>query len=402
MHNLNEKRVLLGVSGGIAAYKSADLVRRLREVGADVRVVMSSGAQAFVTPLTFQATSGNPVHTALLDESAEAGMGHIELARWAELILVAPASANRIAALATGMADDLLSTLCLASDAPLFVAPAMNQAMWNHIAVQDNISTLKKRGVHILGPGEGDQACGDVGAGRMLEPLQLREALLEYYGSNDRTLLDGVSVLITAGPTREAIDPVRYISNHSSGKMGFAIADAAQRAGAKVTLIAGPVSLGTPPGVERIDVSSALDMHSAVMSRVGQANIFIAVAAVADYRAREMHDNKIKKSSETLTIELERNPDILADVAAEPDGPLTVGFAAETRDVESYARGKLQKKNIDMIAANHVGIEGSGFSSDHNSLIVLSKDGSKTELPHSTKTALANQLIALIASNYKK
>ena len=402
MSSIKQKRILVCVSGGIAAYKSPDLVRRLRDAGAEVRVVMSAGAQAFVTPLTFQATSGNPVHTELLDEAAEAGMGHIELARWADAVLIAPASANRIAALAQGFADDLLSTVCLASSAPLFIAPAMNQAMWKHPAVQENIAKLGARGATMLGPGEGDQACGDVGAGRMLEPMQLRDALQDYFSVDSTKALAGIRVVITAGPTQEALDPVRYISNHSSGKMGFAIAEAAQAAGADVTLVAGPVNQSTPENINRVDVISAKEMHTAVMSQMEETNIFIGVAAVADYRASDVQENKIKKSSDTMTISLERNPDILADVAARENKPFTVGFAAETQDVEHYATDKLKRKKLDLIAANHVGIEGSGFASDNNSLTVFSANGDKENLSHAPKKILARQLVELIAKHYKE
>lgn len=392
-------RILLGVSGGIAAYKSPDLVRRLRDIGAEVRVVMTPAAQAFVTPLTFQATSGHPVHSELLDAAAEAGMGHIELARWADAVLIAPASANRIAALAQGFADDLLSTVCLASDAPLFIAPAMNQAMWKHPAVQENIAILRRRGAIILGPGEGGQACGDTGAGRMLEPIALRDALRDQLHAPHSNALCNKRVLLSAGPTREALDPVRYLSNHSSGKMGFALAAAAQRAGASVTLIAGPVQQDTPANVERIDVVSAQDMHAAVMQHAASADIFISVAAVADYRVREPQPEKIKKSQHNMVLALTRNPDILAGVAALDNKPFCVGFAAETHRVEDYAAEKMQRKNLDMIAANQVGVVGGGFASDNNSLLVLARDGSRAVLADAPKTRIAAQLIELIAKH---
>ncbi|MCB1821688.1 MAG: bifunctional phosphopantothenoylcysteine decarboxylase/phosphopantothenate--cysteine ligase CoaBC, partial [Candidatus Competibacteraceae bacterium] len=390
---LDNTRILLGVTGGIAAYKSADLTRRLGEAGADVQIAMTPAATAFVAPLTFQALSGRPVRTELLDVNAEAGMGHIELARWADLILIAPATADFLARLAHGMANDLLSTLCLATDRPLAVAPAMNRLMWRNVATQDNCRLLARRGVKIWGPGSGEQACGEVGVGRMLEPLELRNLVVELLGGKEtgaqwqpapsdsppltaETLapydLQGLTVLLTAGPTREALDPVRFISNRSTGKMGFAVAAAAAMAGAQVILVSGPVHLSTPSGVERVDVESALEMHEAVMNRVRQADIFIATAAVADYRAAQMAEQKIKKTDETLTLELARNPDILAEVAAlRSHRPFTVGFAAETHDVLRYAEDKRRRKNLDLIAANQVGIAGRGFESEQNALHVL-------------------------------
>ncbi len=401
MRELEHKHILLGVTGGIAAYKSPGLVRRLRDAGAEVRVVLTPGAGEFVTALTFQATSGNPVHKVLLDETAEAGMGHIELARWADIILIAPATANSLAVLAHGFADDLLGTVCIASDAPLFIAPAMNAVMWKNSAVQDNLDVLRKRGVVILGPGEGDQACGETGAGRMLEPIELRDALIRHLQPPRSRSLDNVRVLLTAGPTREALDPVRYLSNHSSGKMGFALAGAAQRSGAKVTLIAGPVQRESPDEVERIDVTSAREMHAAVLDRIAEADVFIGVAAVADYRASQVQPEKIKKSSPRLSIELERNPDILADVASLKNKPYTVGFAAETENVERHAVEKLRSKNLDMIAANRVGVEGSGFASDDNSLTVLTRDGEKHSLANAPKARIAELLVELIAQRYK-
>ena len=419
---LDKKRVLLGVTGGIAAYKSADLVRRLREVGAEVQVAMTPAATAFVAPLTFQAVSGHPVHTELLDANAEAGMGHIELARWADLILVAPATADFIARLAHGMANDLLSTLCLATDQPIAVAPAMNRLMWQNVATQDNCRLLARRGVKIWGPGVGEQACGEIGAGRMLEPVELCNLVVEQLGVQHDTAefrsespvaplspitpltpydLQGSTVLLTAGPTREALDPVRFISNRSTGKMGFAVAEAAAAAGARVFLVSGPVTLKTPSGVERIDVESALEMHEAVMERARQADIFIATAAVADYRAAHFAEQKIKKTRDALTLELVRNPDILADVAAlRSHRPFTVGFAAETHDVLQYAEDKRRRKNLDMIAANQVGVEGSGFESEQNELHVLWEGGERV-LPLADKTLLGQQLIALIAERYQ-
>ncbi len=412
-------RILLGVTGGIAAYKSADLVRRLRESGAAVQVAMTPAATAFVAPLTFQAVSGHPVRTELLDASAEAGMGHIELARWANLILIAPATADFLARLAHGMANDLLSTLCLATDQPIAVAPAMNRLMWQNAATQDNCRLLARRGVNIWGPGTGEQACGEIGAGRMLEPVELRNLVVELLGAKGggaelRTELatssawplaphdlQGLTVLLTAGPTREPLDPVRFISNRSTGRMGFAVAEAAAMAGARVVLVSGPVNLKTPSGVERIDVESALEMHEAVMQRVRDASIFIATAAVADYRAAQSAEQKIKKTHDTLTLELIRNPDILAEVAAlRSHRPFTVGFAAETHDVLRYAEDKRRRKNLDLIAANQVGIPGSGFESAQNELHVLWEGGERI-LPLADKTLLGQQLIALIAERYR-
>jgi phosphopantothenoylcysteine decarboxylase / phosphopantothenate---cysteine ligase len=391
------KRILLGVTGGIAAYKSPDLVRRLREQGAEVQVVMTAAAREFVTPTTFQAVSGRAVRTDLWDAAAEAAMGHIELARWAELVLVAPASADFLARLANGFADDLLSTLCLATESPVAVAPAMNRVMWANPATRANVATLVQRGVQILGPGEGDQACGEVGAGRMLEPLDLvdRASLLLRGGS---ALLRGRRVLITAGPTRERIDPVRFISNRSSGKMGFAVAQAAREAGADVVLVSGPVSLPTPAGVRRIDVESAADMLNAVLGEVDGIDIFISTAAVADYRPAVAAEQKIKKTTDHMDLSMERTPDVLATVAARPNRPFVVGFAAETESVEQHARGKLLKKNLDMIAANEVGHD-KAFDCEDNQLLVLWRAG-RRELAKASKVTLARQLMALIAESY--
>lgn len=419
---LTKKRILLGVTGGIAAYKSADLVRRLREIGAEIQVAMTPAATAFVAPLTFQAVSGRPVHTELLDANAEAGMGHIELARWADLILIAPATADFLARLAHGMANDLLSTLCLATDQPIAVAPAMNRLMWQNIVTQDNCRLLARRGVKIWGPGVGEQACGEIGAGRMLEPVELCNHVVAQIGARDDAAelqaelpiversptspltphdLQGLTVLLTAGPTREALDPVRFISNRSTGRMGFAVAEAAAAAGARVVLISGPVTLKTPAGVERIDVESAVEMREAVMERAHQANIFIATAAVADYRAANPAEQKIKKTRDALTLELVRNPDILAEVAAlRSHRPFTVGFAAETHDVLRYAEDKRRRKNLDMIAANQVGVAGSGFESEQNELHVLWEGGERV-LPLADKTLLGQQLMALIAERYR-
>jgi phosphopantothenoylcysteine decarboxylase/phosphopantothenate--cysteine ligase len=397
MAELGGKRVVLGVSGGIAAYKSPDLVRRLRERGAEVQVVMTDAATHFVTPLTFQAVSGRPVRTDLWDTEAEAAMGHIELARWADLILVAPATADLIARLAAGMADTLLTTLCLASEAPVVLAPAMNRVMWAKPATRDNVERLVARGVTFLGPGEGDQACGETGAGRMLEPTDIVDALPAAPAVGP---LAGRHVVVTAGPTREAIDPVRYLTNRSSGKMGFAVARAARRAGARVTLIAGPVSLPTPPGIERVDVESAAQMDAATGEAVAGADVFIASAAVADYRPTDPAERKIKKTEASLSIDLTRTPDVLAGVAAREDRPFTVGFAAETNDVEANARKKLEGKGLDMIAANRVG-EGVGFDCDDNELQVI-WPGGESRLGPADKGVLADALIALIAGRLEE
>ncbi|MDP4535225.1 bifunctional phosphopantothenoylcysteine decarboxylase/phosphopantothenate--cysteine ligase CoaBC [Alkalimonas collagenimarina] len=396
-HSLASQRILLGISGGIAAYKSADLIRRLKERGADVRVILTEGGSHFITPLTLQALSGNPVSTSLLDPAAEAAMGHIELAKWASSILIAPASADLIARLAHGLANDLLTTCVLASAAPLFIAPAMNQQMYKNSATQQNIATLKERKYHILGPASGEQACGDVGAGRMLEPLELVSALEQANTSPLAGNWQGKRVLITAGPTREAIDPVRYLSNHSSGKMGFALAAAAAAAGAKVQLIAGPVALATPEGVERIDVQSAQQMHAAVMSHASSADVFIGCAAVADYRVAEVAEQKMKKTKQDeLQLTLVKNPDIIADVAAlQYQRPFTVGFAAETQDVARYAKDKLSRKKLDLICANDVANPAQGFNSEQNAIVAY-WPGGELSLPLQPKTHLALAILQLI------
>ncbi|MBS0612927.1 MAG: bifunctional phosphopantothenoylcysteine decarboxylase/phosphopantothenate--cysteine ligase CoaBC [Proteobacteria bacterium] len=389
-----KKRVLLGVTGGIAAYKSPDLVRRLIERGAEVQVVMSSGAQHFVSPTVFQAVSGHPVRNDLWDTAAEAAMGHIELARWAEVILIAPATADCLARLAQGRADDLLTTLCLASEAPLVVAPAMNRVMWANKATQANVATLLSRGVRVLGPGVGDQACGETGAGRMLEPVDIADRLLSPPAHAN--LLAGLNVMITAGPTREPIDPVRYLTNRSSGKMGFAVAAAAHEAGARVTLVSGPVSLPTPAAaITRIDVQSARDMHAAVHRHIAATDIFIAAAAVADFQPAQTASEKIKKDGKPLALQLEPAPDIIKSVADLAKRPFVVGFAAETNDVEQNARSKLKRKRLDMIAANHVG-EGIAFDCEDNALTVI-WPGGKTEITRGPKLDVARELIALIA-----
>lgn len=396
MTRLTNKRVLLGVTGSIAAYKSAELVRRLVEAGADVQVVMTRSAQSFVTPLTLQTLSGRPVRSELMDVEAESTMGHIALARWADVILVAPASADFLARLVQGKADDLLAALCLASAAPLAVAPAMNRQMWSNPATGDNLQVLKQRNVMILGPGVGDQACGEHGPGRMLEPQQLVTHIEALF---DRGELAGLQVLVTAGPTREAIDPVRFISNRSSGKMGFAVAAAAAEAGARVTLIAGPVSLPTPERVTRIDVENAEQMLHQVKARLNGCDIFIAAAAVADYRPLEVATDKIKKHSEQMTLSLERTTDILAHVAGTSPAPFCVGFAAETRDLVDNARAKLINKRLDLIAANQVGADSGGFDADENALTLIGPKAVQ-ELPLAPKTKLARQLIETIAERY--
>ncbi|WP_448565820.1 bifunctional phosphopantothenoylcysteine decarboxylase/phosphopantothenate--cysteine ligase CoaBC [Thalassotalea ganghwensis] len=398
MKTLEGKNIVLGISAGIAAYKTPELIRRLKEHGADVRVVMTEGAKAFITPLTLQAVSSNPVSDSLLDTDAELAMGHIELAKWADLILIAPATADLIARLNVGMANDLLSTICLASAAPIAIAPAMNQQMWHAPVTQNNISELAQRGFHIWGPGQGEQACGDIGLGRMLDVPDLVSLTLSHFQPQ---YLNNQHWLITAGPTREAIDPVRYISNHSSGKMGYAIAQAAVNAGAKVTLISGPVNIAAPAGSELIAVESAEQMHQTVMENVNKAHVFISCAAVADYKISTIADQKIKKSAETMTLQLVKNPDIVADVAAKTPKPFTVGFAAETQDVEHYAKDKLKRKKLDLIAANNVATPGQGFNSENNALTVFSAN-EKFELPLANKAQIAQELVKLIAIEVSK
>ncbi|MFD1007898.1 bifunctional phosphopantothenoylcysteine decarboxylase/phosphopantothenate--cysteine ligase CoaBC [Oceanisphaera ostreae] len=405
--SLTGKRILIGISGGIAAYKSAELVRRLKERHAEVRVVMTESAKAFITPLTLQAVSGEPVSDALLDPAAEAGMGHIELAKWADLILIAPASANTLAKLTAGLADNLLTTLCLATPALVAVAPAMNQQMYRHPATQHNLTLLAQRHTLVWGPALGAQACGDTGLGRMLEPMELVALIEQHFtplsppaAQPKAQLLAGVKLMLTAGPTREALDPVRFISNHSSGKMGFALAAAAKQLGADVTLVSGPVTLITPVGVTRVNVESAAQMHAAVMQEIAQQHIFIACAAVADYAPKVVSEHKIKKTQrDEMIIELTKNPDIVAEVAALTSKPFTVGFAAETQDLAHYAQDKLKRKKLDMIAANNVAALGQGFNSDNNALTVFWPNG-HTELPLADKHQLATHLITLIAEKY--
>jgi phosphopantothenoylcysteine decarboxylase/phosphopantothenate--cysteine ligase len=387
------KRILLGVSGGIAAYKAAELVRLLRKDGAEVRVAMTRAAAQFVTPLTFQALSGNPVHTDLLDAESENAMDHISLARWADRMVIAPATANLIAKLSHGLADDLLTTLYLAATCPVYVAPAMNQAMWGKPVTQENVAALQRHGVRLIGPAQGEQACGETGFGRMSEPQAICNALL---GDPAERSLQGMKVLISAGPTREPLDPVRYITNRSSGKMGYALAEAAREMGASVILVSGPTQLPPPAQVDLVRVETAAEMYAAVIARAEAADIYIGAAAVADYTPVEAQPEKIKKQGDTTTLVLSKTRDILAEVAALEKRPFTVGFAAETADLEAYALDKLARKNLDMIAANWVGQAEGGFDSDRNALEVFWKGGRKT-LAMTDKKCLADRLTALIA-----
>ena len=392
MQLLQNKNIVLGISGGIAAYKTPELIRRLTDQGANVRAVLTSSAKEFVTPLSLQAVSGYPVADNLLDPAAELAMGHIELAKWADLVLIAPATANTISKITHGLADNLLTTICLATAAPVAIAPAMNQQMWHSDVTQQNVAQLKNRDLHIWGPAAGEQACGDVGYGRMLDVPELVEHCYQFY---QKKSISGQHWVITAGPTQEAIDPVRYISNHSSGKMGYAIAQAAIDAGAKVTLISGPVSIASPKGVELIQVKSAEDMHQQAITLAPNADTFVACAAVADYKIADVATQKIKKSADTMQINLVKNPDIVADVAALANRPFTVGFAAETQEVEQYALGKLKKKNLDLIAANDVSLQGQGFNSDDNALIVYSSNGA-VPIALASKKEVAQQLVQVI------
>ena len=390
--------IVLGITGGIAAYKAPDLVRRLRERGGDVQIVMTASAEEFVTGTALQAVSGRPIRSNLWDKEAEAAMSHIELARWADVVLIAPATAEVMARIVSGGAPDLLTTICLATEAPLAVAPAMNHVMWSNPATQANRKVLEERGIHILGPGVGSQACGETGAGRMLDPDTIAAAVFDLAVGKGEGLLTGRKVVITAGPTREPIDPVRYITNRSSGKMGYAMARAAAAQGAEVVLISGPVNLPEPPGIEVHNVLSAQDMYDATHTFVGEADIFIAAAAVADYRPAELKEQKIKKNEESMSIDLVRCPDILASVAALAIGPFTVGFAAETEKVDDYARSKLEKKNLDMIIANRVGHD-RGFDTDDNSVNVIWTDGEQ-RFPEARKSELARDLVELIARRF--
>lgn len=402
MADLNEHngpKILLGVTGGIAAYKSPELVRRLIDRGAQVQVVMTRSAEAFVSPVTFQAVSARRVRGDLWDEAAEAAMGHIELARWADLILVAPATAHCMGSLAGGLAGDLLTTICMATEAPIILAPAMNHVMWSNQAVQENLELLQKRGIRFVGPMAGDQACGEQGPGRMMEPDDIVRVVFEEPAVLVSESLKGLRTVITAGPTREPIDPVRYITNRSSGKMGFALAAAARQAGADVVLVSGPVSLPTPPGVERVDIETAEEMYDAVHARIADTDLFIACAAVSDYRPRAPSDRKIKRSAGELTLELTCSLDTLTSVAKLANGPFTVGFAAETEDVSRHAREKLIRKGLDMIAANQVGPD-CGFDLETNSLTVLWK-GDEVQLDQTTKPILARRLVEIIAERYR-
>lgn len=396
MSSLQNTNILLGVTGGIAAYKTPDLVRKLKAKGANVRVVLTESAKAFVSPLSLQAVSTYPVSDDLLDPAAEAAMGHIELARWADILLIAPATANTIAKLAHGLADDLLTTLCLATTAPVFLAPAMNQQMWKAPATQENLNILSCRGVEFIGPDQGDQACGDIGPGRMMEPIDIANTLNEWQAS---PLFAGKKIVITAGPTREHIDPVRYMSNHSSGKMGFAIADAAVKMGAEVCLVTGPVNIALPKGVSVHKITTAEEMLNAVMADISDCDIFIGCAAVADYKPTQAVDHKIKKSNIELTLTFVRNPDILASVAALEKAPFTVGFAAETQNVAQYAKDKLARKKLDMIAANDVSQKDIGFNSEENALTVYWQDGEKP-LAKSNKRQIAIKLLETVAERY--
>lgn len=401
MQRLYQKRIIIGIGGGIAAYKSAELVRRLRDLGADVHVVMTRGAREFITPLTLQALSGNPVHIDLLDPKAEAAMGHIELARWADLVLVAPCTADLMSRLVQGSANDLLTTLVLATDAPVALAPAMNQAMWADPATQANARILSERGFILFGPGSGAQACGDIGYGRMLEPDALAHSAADVF---QHQALTGKHVLITAGPTREDIDPVRYITNHSSGKMGFSLAEAAVEAGARVTLVCGPVHLPTPDRVERIDVTSARDMLAACEAAM-PCDLLIAAAAVADYRPESSAPHKLKKdpsSTDGMTLKLIRNPDILATIAKRPDRPFSVGFAAETQDLLENAISKLNNKNLDLIVANDVANSAIGFNSDENAITIIDRQQQHTSFPQTSKSKIARQLLDFITTQMNK
>lgn len=397
MNSLHNKHIVLGVTGSIAAYKSADLVRRLREAGARVRVVLTEGGAKFITPLTLQSLSGYPVQQHLLDPDNEAMFGHIELARWADVVLIAPASANALARFAHGQADDLLAAVCLATTSPVVIAPAMNHRMWGHAATRENIATLTARGVTIVGPDSGDQACGETGPGRMSEPAAIVAHLAGMFAPGT---LAGMRVVITSGPTHEALDPVRFIGNRSSGKMGFAVARAALEAGADVTLITGPVALETPDGAARIDVRTAQEMFDAVMGAIKRCDIFVGAAAVADYRPARVTPQKIKKKDDDLTLELVRTPDILAAVGALPDKPFVVGFAAETEDLEPNARAKLESKKLDLVAANWVNA-GQGFESDENALLLLWQGG-KAEIERDSKARVARRLITVVAERFAR
>jgi phosphopantothenoylcysteine decarboxylase/phosphopantothenate--cysteine ligase len=399
MSTLVNRHILLGITGGIAAYKAAELVRLLSQRGAQVRVVMTDGAQAFITPLTLQALSGNPVHTHLLDPAAEAGMGHIELAKWAELVVIAPASANFLARLAAGQADDLLTTVCLATAAPIAVAPAMNQAMWRNRATLHNCGVLAEREIRIWGPADGTQACGDIGPGRMLEAGEIAVLAEAAFFTG---VLAGKTWLVTAGPTREPLDPVRYIGNHSSGKMGYALAEAARDAGARVILVSGPTQIPEPERVEVRRVQSAQEMLTECLSVAGQTDVFIAAAAVADYRPVRVAEHKIKKDQQgEFQLLLQQNPDIVATVAGLELRPFVVGFAAETENLLVHARAKLLRKNLDLVIANDVSIPGLGFNSDRNAVWLVDREGASA-YPENSKQQLARDLVRDIALRYER
>jgi len=395
--SLANKRVLLGVSAGIAAYKTPDLVRKLTERGAEVQVIMSKNSEQFVAPLALQAVSGHSVHNYAMTAESETGMGHIDLARWADVVLIAPATANIISRICQGNADELLTTVITATEAPIVVAPAMNQQMWQNQATVENMKTLAQRKIQILGPDSGEQACGEVGLGRMLQPVDIATQLGDLFQTG---VLAGKNVMITAGPTWEALDPVRGITNHSSGLMGYALAQAAIEAGATVTLVTGPTHIDTPEHAQVKKVISALDMHAAVMDDIAEQDIFIGVAAVADYRPVNSADQKIKKNADEMTITMVKNPDILADVANLDSSPFCVGFAAETNDVVDYAQSKLERKKLDMIAANHVGGDDTGFGTPDNAITLITKTGI-TELPKQNKFALARALVEQISKQIK-
>lgn len=400
MMGLSGKKIVLGISGGIAAYKTPELVRRLRERGAQVRVVMTDASKAFITPLSLQAVSGYPVSDSLLDPAAEAAMGHIELGKWADLIIIAPATADVIARIAAGMANDLITTVCLATPAPVAIVPAMNQQMYRAAATQHNLSVLHSRQLMVWGPDSGSQACGDTGPGRMLDPMAIVDQAEQHFAvAHD---LRHLNIMITAGPTREPLDPVRYISNHSSGKMGYAIAEAAARRGANVTLISGPVTLNTPPQVQRVDVTTALEMEAAVQKQIQQQHIFIGCAAVADYRTATVSSQKIKKQADELIIKMVKNPDIVAGVAAlKNHRPYVVGFAAETNNVEEYAQQKRVRKNLDLICANDISHSDRGFNSENNALHLFWQEGEKAlALEH--KSLLSQHLLNEIIARYNE
>jgi len=396
------KNVFLGISGGIAAYKTPELVRRLRERGAEVQVVLTQSAREFVTETSLQAVSGRPIRSNIWDKEAEAAMGHIELARWADIVLIAPATAEMLSRLASGSAPDLLTTVCLATEAELVVAPAMNRVMWAKPAVQANCKLLEERGTRILGPGVGSQACGEEGAGRMLEPDDIARQVMSGgpVAAESQRSLAGKTVMVTAGPTREAIDPVRYISNRSSGKMGYEVAVAARDAGARVILVSGPVNLARPVGIEVINIESAAQLLAAVQDNIEEVDIFIAAAAVADYQPQQARDNKIKKTDSHMTLDLVKAPDTLATISALANRPFCVGFAAETEKVSEYARGKLNRKKLDMIIANKVGAD-LGFDCDENAVEVFWRAGGK-KYPKTSKAELATELVGLISERYKK